>query len=88
MTRLFFNSGEFITLVNIRPFGQSHGKLNSKSGSFLNNLESCCLSPFAHETLLQCGVLSPGSAFPSEAPLSVDPRKQRDPGQGGMLPVD
>lgn len=44
-------------------------------------------SPFTHETLLQCWILCPWGALPCKTPLSVDPGEQRDPGQGGVLPV-
>lgn len=53
-------------------------------------LENKCLtnaSPFTHETLLQRGVVCPGVALPSKAPLGVDPWEHGDPGQGGVLPV-
>lgn len=44
-------------------------------------------SPFTHEALLQHSILGPGRALPHEASLRIDPGKQRDPGQGGVLPV-
>lgn len=44
-------------------------------------------SPFTHETLLQCGILCPWGVLPSKAPLCIDSREKRDPGEGGVLPV-
>lgn len=45
-------------------------------------------SPFTHETLLNCGILCPWAVLPSQPPLCIDSGEQRDPGDGGVLPVD